>query len=126
MTDEPRGEREERAFEALVVSAFCRMEIEDVDVQEFQQLTAKEEAVIASLDPDFMKRLIAGDVDATSEEREQCIDSDDLVAAGESHGFLNRASQVDETAEEEVRKKRQLIRERKRSERARDKKNTHG
>jgi len=126
MTDEARDEREEHAFEALVVSAFHRIDIDDdVDVQALQKLTPKEEAVLASLGSDFMKRLIAGKVQPSTAAND-CEEIAELVGTGDGHGFLNRATKLDETSEEEVRKKREEIRKRKRSERARSKKETHG
>ncbi len=51
--------REERAFEALIVSAWHAVDTEDVDIEHLPELTDKERAALDSLGPDFIDSIIA-------------------------------------------------------------------
>jgi len=53
-------EREDRAFEALIVWTLRKAGERDIDVNNLPELTEKDKAALDSLGPDFMKNLIEG------------------------------------------------------------------
>ncbi|GIW88279.1 MAG: hypothetical protein KatS3mg108_2603 [Isosphaeraceae bacterium] len=112
-----KREREERALDALLVSALRRADKDDevIDPDRLPQLTDEEKAAMRSLGSDFVKRLLAGErpLEAKPEQRqrESCDEEDALALAGSGADWgLNRAEEIDgETAEELERRKREIL-----------------
>ena len=100
-----RIEREERAFEALIVSQFCReCDPNKVNLEDLPALTAKERSALKELGPDLVERLWkdAKESSAPAPVQSRPVPTGELV--------MNRAEQVDaETAEELERRKAELI-----------------
>jgi hypothetical protein len=118
------GDREERAMEALIVSALRQDDHadEDVAVDRLPKLTEEEEKALESLGPDFVQRIIAGAVRESPEKagRREAGDAE-LAMAGGAPGFgLDRAEEIDGESAEELEEQRRKILERKKREQAED------
>jgi hypothetical protein len=126
MTEANGGDREERAKEALIVSALYRDDSfdENVDVDRLPELTEEEKMVLESLGPDFVARLFANEIetktgDLTGELPN--VAEDELAMAGGAVGFgLDRAEEIDDLTSQELEKQRQELLERKRREQEKD------
>lgn len=114
-----KREREERALDALLVSALRRDDIEgaDVDPKRLPTLTAEEKAAMNSLGTDFVKRLLQNErplppqIIEEEQETEGEQEQDEAALAGSgASSWLNRAEEIDaETAEELERRKREIL-----------------
>ncbi|MCI0331941.1 MAG: hypothetical protein L0228_01790 [Planctomycetes bacterium] len=95
--------REQRALDALIVSQLRACD--ETDVNHLPELIDDEREALDSLGPDFVDKLLAGEIapaaEAPSEEPE-------LAAAGEAFG-MNRAKDIDKNTKEELDRKRQEI-----------------
>lgn len=92
---------------------------EEVNVDRLPDLTEEEEQALESLGPDFITRLVEGNVEgsSTTEWREEEQSGGELAMAGESMGFgLDRAEEIDEETRAELEEQRRKILERKRDE----------
>lgn len=108
MTEKSKEERNQRALDALIVSQLRRHErCDEVDLEKLPRLTPEEKAGLDSLGPDFIDRLIAGDI-APAEVDSQDCDEELLCAGGMSFG-MNRADEVDEETERKLEEKRREI-----------------
>lgn len=59
MIEMTKQEREDHAFEALIVSQLRRTEqCDEVDIDHLPQLTNEEKAAMDSLGPDFIRKLL--------------------------------------------------------------------
>src|SRR3954466_14313607 len=93
-------EREERAVDALLVSALRQHETEvgDVDPKKLPQLTEEEKAAMKALGGDFIQRLLAGERplgDAAEQREGDDEECGELAAAGcGGDGVLYRAEEV--------------------------------
>lgn len=56
------NEREERAFDALIVSQLRAARHDEIDLEHLPELTDKEREALDSLGPDFVARLLAGEI----------------------------------------------------------------
>jgi len=126
MTGVNGGDREERAKEALIVSALRRDDHPDeqVDVDRLPKLTEEEERALESFAADFIERLMAGEMDLalrhrTNEQRER-PDSEPAAAAGAAGFGLDRAEEIDEETKAELEEQRKKIVERKEGEKEAD------
>lgn len=109
MTDKSKQERDQRALDALIVSQLRRhQETGEVDIEKLPRLTSEEKAALDSLGPDFMDRLIAGELIPEDKKTEEVEDEELLCAGGMGFG-LNRAEEIDEKTEEALEKKRKEI-----------------
>jgi hypothetical protein len=120
MTGVTGGDREERAKEALIVSALRRDDHtdEEVDVDRLPRLAEEEERALESLGPDFIDRLVGGTLEEPSEPdwQEEERPGGELAMAGGAMGFgLDRAEEIDEETQAELDEQRRKILERKRS-----------
>jgi hypothetical protein len=111
-------EREERALDALLISALRREEAEvDIDPSRLPKLTDEERAAMESLGDDFIDRILATDATDCSDESpidcedEDCEEEGNLALAGSGPGWgLNRAEVIDAlTAEELAEKKKEIL-----------------
>jgi hypothetical protein len=125
MSGGSRKEREERAVDALLVSAlrFDDKEGDEVDPKRLPELTDEERAAMNALGTNFMQRLLAGERPVQrkppdEEDEEDQHDQGELACAGsDADRGLNRAEEIDaETAAEIERQKREVL-ERKERER---------
>jgi len=100
-----RSEREERAFEALIVSQFRReCEPDKVKLEDLPALTAKERAALKALGPDLIERLWNKKKESSTPAPIQSgpVPTGELV--------MNRAEEVDmDTADELARRRTELI-----------------
>jgi hypothetical protein len=116
-------EREERAVDALLVSALRQQESEgtDVDAKNLPQLTEEEKAAMKALESNFIQRLLAGErpLGATAVPQESDTDEcEELAAAGcGADGIMYRAEEVDEETKQELDEQEREILERKARER---------
>jgi hypothetical protein len=110
-------EREERALDALLISALRREQADvEVDPKRLPKLSAEEKAAMQSLGGDFIDKLLAeDDADCPESDAQDCHDDWDdaggvaLTGSGAGWG-LNRAEVIDElTAEEIERKKKEIL-----------------
>ena len=53
-----KKEREERAFEALIVKTLRQIDYEDVDIDSLPELNDKEKRALEKLGPDFIENLL--------------------------------------------------------------------
>lgn len=112
--------REERAFEALILSAVRRLDDEDIDIERLPDPSEKEERALQRLGPDFMDELLAGRRGKLERPETDCEEGE-LALAGEScGGELHRAVEVDEATAKELEEKDREIIERKLRERERN------
>lgn len=110
-------EREERALDALFISALRRGGSEEgADPARLPQLNTAERAAMHSLGDDFIDKLLANETAdrpevALSDSDLNLEGSDGLALAGSGAGWgLNRAEAIDEqTAEELERRKEQIL-----------------
>jgi hypothetical protein len=116
-------EREERAVDALLVSALRLKDNDgtDVDPERLPQLTEEEKAAMKALGSNFIQRLLAGErpLTVTEAPKEDCPDkSDELTLAGSGADTrLNRAEEVDEQTQQELDEREREILQRKARER---------
>jgi hypothetical protein len=122
MTKVNGGNREERAKEALIVSALYKDDSfdENIDIDRLPELTEDEEKAMKSLGPDFIGQIIEGKMKAdqnyVSGELHNKAE-DELALAGGTLGFgLDRADEIDDLTFQELEKQRQEILDRKRRE----------
>jgi hypothetical protein len=99
-------EREERAFEALIVSQLRKeCDPEKVKPEDLPPLSSKEKSALASLGPDLIERLWNDGKKIVREAASSCSKS---VESGEM--VLNRAEEIDEkTAKELARRRAELL-----------------
>lgn len=111
MTDRSKQERNQRALDALIVSQLRRHEDSDeVDLEHLPRLTVEEEQAFDSLGPDFIDKLLAGEIKPT--EDDLSVEEDELLCAGGMSFGMNRAEEIDAKTAEELERKRQEIIER--------------
>jgi hypothetical protein len=103
MTEISRKEREERAFEALIVSQL-RREC-DPEKGNVAKLSDAEKAAIDELGPDLIDRLWNGEVPAASAEPEK----QELVMSGADDFGMNRAENISEETAAELNRRRAEI-----------------
>ena len=114
-----KREREERALDALLVSALRRdsQDAERVDPDRLPQLNEDEKAALNALGSDFVKHLLAGERPLATESGSQHADDDCGYVQGElalswsgTDYALNRAEDIDgDTTEELERRKREIL-----------------
>lgn len=111
MTDRSKQERDQRALDALFVSQLRRHENSDeVDVEHLPRLTKEDKQSLASLGPNFIDRLLAGEVQPVAEEPlVEDEEKEDLLCAGGMAYGMNRADEVVEETEEAIEEKRNEI-----------------
>jgi hypothetical protein len=122
MGAESKREREERALDALLVSALRRAEKDgdEIDPKRLPKLSEAERTAMNALGSDFMQRLLAGNRPiqkaAEQEQEGQTGETSELALAGSDMGCgLNRAEELnDESTEEIDRQKREIIERKKR------------
>ena len=110
-------EREERALDALLISALRREQADlEVDPKRLPSLSDEEKAAMQSLGSDLIDKLLAEEnADCAEGGSLDCDDDGDgaggLALAGSGTGWgLNRAEVIDElTAEEIERKKKEIL-----------------
>ena len=116
-------EREERAQDALLVSALRQKNGEgtDVDAKNLPQLTEEERAAMKALGSDFIQRLLAGERPlgaSTDSQEDESDDCGELAAAGcGTDGVMYRAEELDEQAKQELDEREREILERRARER---------
>jgi RecA-family ATPase len=115
MNDNDRA-REERALDALLISALRREQADvDVDPKRLPELSDEEKAAMRSLGNDFIDKLLAEDAESSEKHSvdgdDDCEDANDFALAGSASGWgLNRAEVIDAlTAEEIERKKKEIL-----------------
>ena len=122
MSAESKKEREDRALDALLISALRRADndSDEVDPKRLPKLCEAERTAMNALGSDFVQRLLVGnDLAGADEEPEQDCpagDASNLALAGsEMDRGLNRAEAVcDESTEEMDQQKRDIIERKKR------------
>ena len=108
MADRSTPERDQRALDALFVSQLRRHEkCDEVDVDHLPKLTKEEKEALDDLGPDFIGRLLAGNLPPINEPHDPA--NDELLCAGGMSFGLNRAEKIDEQTVEELNRKRQEI-----------------
>jgi hypothetical protein len=116
-------EREERAVDALLISALRQEDSEGgVDAKNLPELTEEERAAMKALGGNFIQRLLAGERPLgvpPGESQEDCPEeSEDLALAGSGADYsLNRAEEVDDETAKELDQREREILERKARER---------
>ena len=116
-------EREERAVDALLISALRQQDSEgtDVDAKNLPHLTEEEKAAMKALGSNFIRRLLAGERplgDAAVPQESDPDECEELAAAGcGADGIMYRAEEVDEGTKQELDKREREILERKARER---------
>ncbi len=122
-----KREREERALDALLVSALRRVDKDDdiIETDKLPQLTEEEKAAMNSLAPDFIDRILAGERPIARRGKPNTSDpdecEDDLALAGSgADTCLNRAEEVDDETTEELERREREVLERKARERKDD------
>lgn len=116
MNGESRKEREERAFDALLVSILRRADKDDdiVEQEKLPELTEEEKAAMKALDTDFIDRILAGERPIARRQVPRPGDTSDnddaALAASGAECAMNRAEEIDdETADELERQKRDIL-----------------
>ncbi|HUY34368.1 MAG TPA: hypothetical protein VMV69_16600 [Pirellulales bacterium] len=108
MTDRSKQERDQRALDALFVSQLRRHErCDEVDVDHLPKLTKEEKEALESLGPDFIGRLLAGNVQPIRDDSP--VENEELLCAGGMSYGMNRADIDEGTAEEIERKRNEII-----------------
>lgn len=97
------SEREQRALDALIVSQLRACD--ETDVDHLPELTDEEREALDSLGPDFVDRLLAGEIEPAAED--PAVESE-LATTGEAFG-MNRAKDIDKYTKEELDRKRKEI-----------------
>jgi hypothetical protein len=116
-------EREERAVDALLVSALRQQDIDgaDVDVKSLPQLTEEEQVAMKALGSNFIQRLLAGERPLGGNPLSKISDSDECgelaAAACEADGVMYRAEEADDQTNLELDEREREIVERKARER---------
>src|SRR5262249_42414854 len=102
-------EREERAVDALLVSALRPTDSEgtDVDAKNLPQLTDEEKAAMKALGSNSIQRLLAGERPLGEPAVPQESDPDEcddlaLAGCGADDGSMYRAEEVDEQTRQEL------------------------
>jgi len=112
MTDRSKQDRDQRALDALIVSQLrLREQCDNVDIDHLPKLTKEEHEVLASLDSEFINRLLSGGSTSIIDEPTIEVNEELLCAGGMSYG-LNRAEEIDERTAAEIELKRNEIIER--------------
>ena len=62
------SEREERALDALIVSQLRATRDDEIDVEHLPELNDEEREALDSLGPNFVERLLAGEIDEPSDD----------------------------------------------------------
>jgi hypothetical protein len=125
MNEGSKREREERALDALLVSALRRVDKDDdtIDTNQLPQLTEDEKAAMNALGNDFVKRLLAGQrpYQPGAGKKDHCGEDEQLAHADSEADFaFNRAEEVDdETAAELERQEREILERRAREQKER-------
>lgn len=115
MSNQGKGERDERALDALLVSQLRTDEVDSTDNEHLPQLSEADEAAILALGDDLVDRLLADEIGPAFEHfSEECAYEDteendcvELVGAGTSG--LNRAAELDEETAQELNRRREAI-----------------
>lgn len=104
MSDDHKKPSEDRAFEALIVSQLWFKCDDKLEVDKLPPLTAEEREVMNSLGDDFIDGLLAAPPHESHREKPQARRTSGRreLAYG-----LNRAEEISEEAEEELRRKRE-------------------
>jgi hypothetical protein len=116
-------EREERAQDALLISALRQEDSDgDIDPKSLPKLTAEEKAAMKALGGGFIQRLLAGERPLgmpPGESQEDCPDESEefALAGGGADYSLNRAEEVDDDTAKELEQREREILERKARER---------
>lgn len=117
-------EREERAVDALLISALRHEgSEEDVDAKNLPELSKDEKAAMKALGGDFIQRLLAGERPLGTPPDQSPVDcpdeeSEELALAGSGADYsLNRAEEVDDETAKELEQREREILERKARER---------
>lgn len=109
MIEKPKQERDQRALDALFVSQLRRHErCDQVDIDHLPRLTSADKEALDSLGPDFIGRLLAGNLPAIPHESNDEVDQDLLCAGGMSFG-MNRGDDFDQHAAAEIERKRNEV-----------------
>jgi hypothetical protein len=110
MTDRSKQERDQRALDALFVSQLRRRErCDEVDVDHLPKLTQEEKEALDSLEPDFIGRLLAGNLPPIADNPAEEKENEELLCAGGMSYGMNRADDIDEQTAEEIDQKRNAI-----------------
>jgi hypothetical protein len=97
--------REERALEALIVSRLRPRGGNEIDPKKLPVLSEEEKASLNCLKPGFIQKLI--NLADTYDEEDDCDESEQEACDRELiHGF-NRAEEIDEGTDDELRQRRQ-------------------
>lgn len=104
------AEREERALDALIASGLLRCDTEDeVDPEQLPELSVEEKEALATLGPDFVRRLLTDRISRMRRSKEVPENDDTLATVGGVGVGLNRAEEMDSDTLNELRKQRQEI-----------------
>jgi hypothetical protein len=124
MSGDSKREREERALDALLISALRRADKDgdEIDPKRLPKLSEAERAAMNALGSDFAQRLLAGNSpiqNAAEQEQEgQAGETSELALAGSETGCgLNRAEELSDESTEEIDQQKREIIERKKRER---------
>lgn len=115
MSNQHKGERDERALDALLVSQLRIDEVDNGSSEHLPQLSDADEAAITSLGDDLVDRLLAGETGPAfdrfdkGEKYFDQVEDDctELIGAGPSG--LNRAVELDEETTAELDRRREAI-----------------
>jgi hypothetical protein len=117
MTAGAEGDREQRALEALIASAFFRDDrVEDeMDPAGLSALSAEKERALDEVGSDFVQRLLNDQWRHPKEMSDNdCLPEEEFAFAGDDACFgLDRAEEIDEETQAELDDQRRRIRERK-------------
>ncbi len=125
MSGGTKKEREERAVDALLVSALRQTDKDedDIDPKRLPKLTDEEKAAMNGLGDDFITRLLAGERplgDAAAPETivpDECGEEELATAGCGADGIMYRAEEVDEQTKQELDEQEREILERRARER---------
>jgi hypothetical protein len=101
-----QSEREQRALDALFVSQLRTGCEDETDTEHLPQLTTEERKAMDSFEPDFVRKLLTGEIGEA--ERAETADCEELVLTGEVFG-MNRAYELDDATTKELDRQRQEI-----------------
>jgi len=112
-----RDEREERAFEGLVVDALRKGEQEEICIEGIREPNETELAALRLLGDDFIERLVSGKLSATGAAAVPPCVAGPAVPLAEHGLVLYRSEGVDAKTQEELDKADREVIERKKRER---------